>query len=46
MHFSPRILCTDHKRIRGALAEFLKPDVLRLYVGKIDGEVRRHLNEC
>lgn len=36
----------DHKRIRGALAEFLKPDMLRLYVGKIDGEVRRHLDEC
>ena len=35
----------DHKRIRGALAEFLKPDMLRLYVGKIDGEVRRHLDE-
>ncbi|CAL5086409.1 unnamed protein product [Urochloa decumbens] len=36
----------DHKRIRGALAEFLKPDMLRLYVGRIDGEVRRHLDEC
>src|SRR6185503_12407937 len=35
----------DHKRVRGALAEFLKPDMLRLYVGKIDGEVRRHLDE-
>ncbi|GJN32489.1 hypothetical protein PR202_gb21003 [Eleusine coracana subsp. coracana] len=35
----------DHKRIRGALAEFLKPDMLRLYVGKIDGEVRRHIDE-
>ncbi|KAG2645736.1 taxadiene 5-alpha hydroxylase-like [Panicum virgatum] len=35
----------DHKRIRGALAEFLKPDMLRLYVGKIEGEVRRHLDE-
>ncbi|GJN32492.1 hypothetical protein PR202_gb21006 [Eleusine coracana subsp. coracana] len=35
----------DHKRIRGALAEFLKPDMLRLYVGKIDGEVRRHVDE-
>src|SRR6185437_11318854 len=31
----------DHKRIRGALLEFLKPDMLRLYAGKIDGEVRR-----
>ncbi|CAN6211797.1 unnamed protein product [Urochloa humidicola] len=36
----------DHRRIRGALAEFLKPDMLRLYVGRIDGEVRRHLDEC
>ncbi|GJN11600.1 hypothetical protein PR202_ga29801 [Eleusine coracana subsp. coracana] len=35
----------DHKRIRGALAEFLKPDMLRLYVSKIDGEVRRHVDE-
>ncbi|KAF8700399.1 hypothetical protein HU200_034334 [Digitaria exilis] len=35
----------DHRRIRGALAEFLKPDMLRKYVGKIDGEVRRHLDE-
>jgi len=35
----------DHKRVRGALLEFLKPDMLRLYVGKIDGEVRRHLDE-
>jgi cytochrome P450 len=34
----------DHRRIRGALAEFLKPDMLRLYVGRIDGEVRRHLD--
>ncbi|CAO1941831.1 unnamed protein product [Urochloa humidicola] len=36
----------DHKRIRGALVEFLKPDMLRLYVGRIDGEVRRHFDEC
>jgi cytochrome P450 len=36
----------DHKRIRGALAEFLRPEMLRLYVGKIDGEARRHLDEC
>ncbi|KAG2587835.1 hypothetical protein PVAP13_5NG170781 [Panicum virgatum] len=35
----------EHKRFRGALAEFLKPDMLRLYVGRIDGEVRRHLDE-
>ncbi|XP_039852124.1 taxadiene 5-alpha hydroxylase-like [Panicum virgatum] len=35
----------EHKRFRGALGEFLKPDMLRLYVGRIDGEVRRHLDE-
>ncbi|KAL6657945.1 hypothetical protein ACP70R_005725 [Stipagrostis hirtigluma subsp. patula] len=39
------IVGADHRRIRGALAEFLKPDMLRQYVGKIDGEVRRHLGE-
>jgi cytochrome P450 len=39
------LMGADHKRIRGALLEFLKPDMLRLYVGKIDGEVRRHLDE-
>ncbi|KAM0915378.1 hypothetical protein ACQ4PT_010874 [Festuca glaucescens] len=31
----------DHRRIRGALMEFLKPDMLKLYVGR----VRRHLRE-
>ncbi|KAM0896476.1 hypothetical protein ACQ4PT_023176 [Festuca glaucescens] len=35
----------DHRHIRGALTEFLKPDMLRLYVGKMDSEVRRHLEE-
>ena len=35
----------DQKRIHGALAELLKPDMLRMYVGKIDGKVRRHLDE-
>jgi cytochrome P450 len=35
----------DHKRICGALAEFLKPDMLRMYVGRIDGEVRRHVED-
>ncbi|KAL6840611.1 hypothetical protein ACP4OV_029475 [Aristida adscensionis] len=39
------VVGADHRRIRGALAEFLKPDMLRLYVGRIDGEVRRHLDE-
>ncbi|KAM0879702.1 hypothetical protein ACQ4PT_034059 [Festuca glaucescens] len=36
----------DHLRIRGALMEFLKPDMLKLYVKKIDAEeVRHHLEE-
>ncbi|KAK1677731.1 hypothetical protein QYE76_038579 [Lolium multiflorum] len=35
----------DHRRIRGALMEFLKPDMLKLYVGRVDGQVRRHLRE-
>ena len=33
----------DHKRVRSALLSFLKPESLKLYVGKIDEEVRRHL---
>uniref|UniRef100_A0A0D9WZJ5 Cytochrome P450 n=1 Tax=Leersia perrieri TaxID=77586 RepID=A0A0D9WZJ5_9ORYZ len=33
----------DHRRVRGAMMQFLKPDMLRRYVGKIDAEVRRHL---
>uniref|UniRef100_A0A0E0LLD5 Cytochrome P450 n=1 Tax=Oryza punctata TaxID=4537 RepID=A0A0E0LLD5_ORYPU len=33
----------DHRRVRGALMQFLRPEMLRRYVGKIDGEVRRHL---
>ncbi|XP_052161947.1 cytochrome P450 716B1-like [Oryza glaberrima] len=33
----------DHRRVRGALAQFLRPEMLRRYVGRIDGEVRRHL---
>ncbi|KAI8557606.1 hypothetical protein RHMOL_Rhmol04G0022800 [Rhododendron molle] len=33
----------DHKRVRDALMSFLKPDCLKQYVGKMDGEVRRHL---
>ncbi|KAM0909677.1 hypothetical protein ACQ4PT_014661 [Festuca glaucescens] len=32
-------------RIRGALLEFLEPDILKLYVGRIDAIVRRHLDE-
>uniref|UniRef100_A0A0D9WZI7 Cytochrome P450 n=1 Tax=Leersia perrieri TaxID=77586 RepID=A0A0D9WZI7_9ORYZ len=35
----------DHRRVRGALSEFLRPEMLRSYVGKIDGEVRRHVEE-
>ncbi|KAF7051565.1 hypothetical protein CFC21_059795 [Triticum aestivum] len=35
----------DHRRIRGALMEFLKPDMLRRYTGRIDAKVRRHLEE-
>ncbi|KAK1631367.1 hypothetical protein QYE76_005682 [Lolium multiflorum] len=35
----------DHRRIRGALMEFLKPDMLKLYVNRIDAEVRHHLEE-
>ncbi|KAF9587808.1 hypothetical protein IFM89_005683 [Coptis chinensis] len=33
----------DHKRVRGAIMTFLKPEVLKQYVGKMDGEVRKHL---
>ncbi|CAM0948402.1 unnamed protein product [Alopecurus aequalis] len=35
----------DHLRIRRALLEFLKPDMLKLYVARMDAEVRRHLQE-
>ncbi|CAD6223645.1 unnamed protein product [Miscanthus lutarioriparius] len=40
------LMGADHKRIHGVMAELLKLDMLRLYMGKIDGEVRRHLDEC
>ncbi|XP_057441236.1 taxadiene 5-alpha hydroxylase-like [Lotus japonicus] len=33
----------DHSRVRGALISFLKPDSLKRYVGKMDEEVRRHI---
>lgn len=33
----------DHQRIRRALASFLKPDSLKNYVGKMEEEVRKHL---
>uniref|UniRef100_A0ACD5Y0R9 Uncharacterized protein n=1 Tax=Avena sativa TaxID=4498 RepID=A0ACD5Y0R9_AVESA len=35
----------DHRRIRGALMAFLGPEMLRMYVGRIDSEVRQHLEE-
>ncbi|KAH9796401.1 Taxane 13-alpha-hydroxylase [Citrus sinensis] len=33
----------DHRCVRGALLSFLKPEVLKQYVGKIDEEVRKHM---
>jgi cytochrome P450 family 26 subfamily A len=33
----------DHKRIRAALLSFLKPESLKNYVGKMDEEVRMHM---
>ncbi|GMY31329.1 cytochrome P450 716B1-like [Fagus crenata] len=33
----------DHKRVRGALVSFLKPESLNQYVGKMDEEVKKHL---
>nr|TKS14911.1 cytochrome P450 716B1-like [Populus alba] len=33
----------DHKRIRDALLSFLKPESLKNYVGKMDEEVRMHM---
>ncbi|KAF5186635.1 Cytochrome p450, partial [Thalictrum thalictroides] len=32
----------DHKRLRGALMTFLKPEVLKQYVGKMDREIKKH----
>ncbi|KAK9151803.1 hypothetical protein Syun_010112 [Stephania yunnanensis] len=34
----------DHKRMRNALMSFLKPEELKQYVGKMDEEVRKHLD--
>lgn len=34
----------DHKRVRAALVSFLKPETLKLYVGRIDEEIRLHLH--
>ncbi|KAF3453481.1 hypothetical protein FNV43_RR03921 [Rhamnella rubrinervis] len=33
----------DHKRVRDALLLFLKPESLKQYVGKMDEEIRKHL---
>lgn len=33
----------DHKRVRDALVSFLKPESLKEFVGKMDEEVRKHL---
>ncbi|XP_047309709.1 taxane 10-beta-hydroxylase-like [Impatiens glandulifera] len=33
----------DHKRVRGALVSFLKPECLKEYVGKMDQELQTHL---
>nr|XP_043622806.1 cytochrome P450 716B1-like [Erigeron canadensis] len=33
----------DHKRVRGALVSFLKIDVLKQYVAKVDEEILHHL---
>ncbi|CAM8940223.1 unnamed protein product [Rhodiola kirilowii] len=34
----------DHKRLRGALMSFLKPEVLKQYVGKMDQEIQSHMD--
>ncbi|KAF7815808.1 taxadiene 5-alpha hydroxylase-like [Senna tora] len=34
---------SDHKRVRKALVSFLKPESLKRYVGKMDAEVRKHI---
>ncbi|XVF77510.1 hypothetical protein PTKIN_Ptkin14bG0050200 [Pterospermum kingtungense] len=33
----------DHKRVRDVLVSFLKPESLEEYIGKMDEEVRKHL---
>ncbi|KAJ7963841.1 Cytochrome P450 [Quillaja saponaria] len=33
----------DHKRVRDALVSFLKPESLKQYVGKMDEEIKNHL---
>ncbi|XP_077212060.1 cytochrome P450 716B1-like [Tasmannia lanceolata] len=34
----------DHKRLRSALVSFLKPEVLKSYIGKMDREVKQHID--
>lgn len=34
----------EHKRLRGALESFFKPEVLKQYVGKMDEDIRKHLH--
>ncbi|XP_068638828.1 cytochrome P450 716B1-like [Aristolochia californica] len=34
----------DHRRVRAALMSFLKPEVLKDYVGKMDEEVKKHID--
>lgn len=35
----------DHKRLRGAILSFLKPEALKQSVAKMDEEIRMHLKE-
>lgn len=35
----------DHRRVRGAFVSFLKPEALKLSVGRIDEEIRMHLTQ-
>eukprot|EP01018_Ginkgo_biloba_P016027 Gb_00982 [translate_table: standard] len=35
----------DHKRFRGALMSFLKPEALQKLVGKVDAAIQRHLDK-
>lgn len=34
----------DHKRIRAAVVSFLRPEVLKQYVAKMDEEIKKHFN--
>lgn len=33
----------DHKRVRSALVSFLRPESLKMYVGKMEEEIKNHL---